>query len=253
MRLPAELPAPWRQSDAIRELEGLTNRQWLLESAGHKAVLRLANPDHSLGIDRGAEQRAWRWAAGQGISPPLLWQQGDWSLSAHVDGATGPATAQGLDALLGHIRALQGAELALPVLDLPARARLMGAEPGPVAAYGLIAATPMPLVPTHVDLVPENCLWQGRRLWLIDWEYASLADPYYDLAGVLVTHELDRTLLAERWRALTGQRLDLRRLMAMEAIYAHLCELWCLAVHPERAADYRVKWQRRLAALGQAL
>lgn len=39
-------------------------------------------------------------------------------------------------------------------------------------------------VSSHNDLNPANVLYDGRRLWLIDWECAFLADRYVDLAAV---------------------------------------------------------------------
>ena len=43
---------------------------------------------------------------------------------------------------------------------------------------------PEDLVSSHNDLNPNNILYDGRRLWLIDWETAFLADRYVDLASV---------------------------------------------------------------------
>ncbi len=40
------------------------------------------------------------------------------------------------------------------------------------------------LVSCHNDLKPENILFDGVRLWLVDWEAASLNDRYADLAVV---------------------------------------------------------------------
>jgi aminoglycoside phosphotransferase (APT) family kinase protein len=37
----------------------------------------------------------------------------------------------------------------------------------------------------HGDLVPGNLLEAGQ-LWLLDWEYAQVADPIYDVASVIV-------------------------------------------------------------------
>lgn len=37
-------------------------------------------------------------------------------------------------------------------------------------------------VPCHLDLYKANLLDDGSRLWLIDWEYAAMADPLFDLA-----------------------------------------------------------------------
>jgi hypothetical protein len=38
------------------------------------------------------------------------------------------------------------------------------------------------LVSSHNDLNPGNVLYDGQRLWLVDWEAAFLADRYVDLA-----------------------------------------------------------------------
>jgi thiamine kinase-like enzyme len=36
--------------------------------------------------------------------------------------------------------------------------------------------------PAHLDLHAGNILDDGKKLWLIDWEYAAMADPFFDLA-----------------------------------------------------------------------
>jgi aminoglycoside phosphotransferase (APT) family kinase protein len=38
------------------------------------------------------------------------------------------------------------------------------------------------IVPSHCDLVPANCLDDGSRMFLVDWEYAAMCDPAWDLA-----------------------------------------------------------------------
>jgi thiamine kinase-like enzyme len=40
------------------------------------------------------------------------------------------------------------------------------------------------LVSSHNDLNPRNVLYDGTRLWLVDWESAFLADRWVDLAAV---------------------------------------------------------------------
>ncbi|HEX3345832.1 MAG TPA: phosphotransferase, partial [Polyangiaceae bacterium] len=37
-------------------------------------------------------------------------------------------------------------------------------------------------VVSHNDVNPVNVLWDGARAWLVDWDVAGLAHPYYDLA-----------------------------------------------------------------------
>lgn len=43
---------------------------------------------------------------------------------------------------------------------------------------------PADLVSSHNDLNPRNLLYDGARLWLVDWESSFLADRYVDLAAV---------------------------------------------------------------------
>lgn len=43
---------------------------------------------------------------------------------------------------------------------------------------------PMPIVFGHHDLLPGNFLDEGKRLWLIDWEYGSFGTPLFDLANI---------------------------------------------------------------------
>jgi aminoglycoside phosphotransferase (APT) family kinase protein len=43
---------------------------------------------------------------------------------------------------------------------------------------------PADLVSSHNDLNPRNLIYDGARLWLIDWESSFLADRYVDLAAI---------------------------------------------------------------------
>lgn len=64
----------------------------------------------------------------------------------------------------------------------------------PKATYALFArfaevraryrTDPADLVSSHNDLNPRNVLYDGRRLWLVDWESSFLADRYVDLATI---------------------------------------------------------------------
>jgi len=52
--------------------------------------------------------------------------------------------------------------------------------------------TPQDIVSSHTDLKPENTLYDGERLWLVDWEAAFSNDRYIDLAiagNFLITND----------------------------------------------------------------
>ena len=46
------------------------------------------------------------------------------------------------------------------------------------------AQRPLPIVFGHHDLLPANWIDDGKRLWLIDWEYAGFGSPMFDLANL---------------------------------------------------------------------
>jgi len=54
-------------------------------------------------------------------------------------------------------------------------------------------------VPCPNDLLTANLLHDGSRLRIVDWEYAGMGDPFFDLANFSSNHELapddDRLLL----------------------------------------------------------
>lgn len=44
--------------------------------------------------------------------------------------------------------------------------------------------------PCHNDLLKANFIDDGRRLWIIDWEYAAMGDVFFDLGNFAVHHQL---------------------------------------------------------------
>ncbi len=46
-------------------------------------------------------------------------------------------------------------------------------------------------VPCHNDLLAANFLDDGSKIWVIDWEYAAMGDPFFDLGNFAVNQELD--------------------------------------------------------------
>jgi Ser/Thr protein kinase RdoA (MazF antagonist) len=79
---------------------------------------------------------------------------------------------------------------------------------------------PSSLVSSHNDLNPRNMLFDGRRMWLVDWELAFRHDPLFDLAilstELACTPELEDVLLTSALGHAPGQGLRARlRLMRL--------------------------------------
>jgi thiamine kinase-like enzyme len=55
------------------------------------------------------------------------------------------------------------------------------------------AAGPYEIVFAHNDLLAANFLDDGRRLWLVDWEYAGFNTPLFDLGGLATNNGLSES------------------------------------------------------------
>jgi aminoglycoside phosphotransferase (APT) family kinase protein len=83
------------------------------------------------------------------------------------------------------------------------------------------AAASVGLVSSHNDPVPQNILFDGVRLWLIDWESAYRNDPLVDVAilldGVARSPELETALL-QAWHGRKPDDGVLARLTLIRAL-----------------------------------
>ena len=71
--------------------------------------------------------------------------------------------------------------------------------------------------PCHNDLLDANFIAEGNRLWIVDWEYAGMGDPFFDLGNFAVNHELDtdgERVLLESYGSRDGEALVLMRFMS---------------------------------------
>lgn len=110
---------------------------------------------------------------------------------------------------------------------------------------------PSALVSSHNDPNPRNLLFDGARLWLVDWELASRNDPLFDLAiattDIADTPDLEAALLT----AAFGQAPD-AALRARLRVVRQLTRLFygCIALDAVRAG--RSGQEDRLDALTPA-
>ena len=53
------------------------------------------------------------------------------------------------------------------------------------------AQLPLPIVFGHHDILPTNFMDDGKRLWLIDWEYGAFGTAMFDLASIAANNSFD--------------------------------------------------------------
>jgi thiamine kinase-like enzyme len=267
-----------RALDGVRvePLTSLTNRNYKVSIGGESYVLRIAREGTQHYIDRAAEGHNARLAASVGIAPELL----------HLDPSSGlmltrfiagGAPLQAVDlrrpeqlrdavALLKRLHdsrfTFAGRMDLFPKLDqyvalaarkgwpagldlTPIRQR---AEPARVA----LERVAVPFVPSHVDPVAHNFVrGHGGALYLIDWEYAAMAEPMWDLAAVSIEAEfdaeLDRTLLEAYFGGAHVRRLG--RYALYRASLNLLAAAWAVVqiVDGNPSADFSAFARKRLA------
>lgn len=191
---------------------GITNRNFKVTVDGEAFVLRIGGRDTALlGIDRDAEHAASIVAAGLGIGPEVTAYSAGCLVTRFLVGEVGRLEVAEVGRLLRRLHdgpPVLGRFDAFRVVEAyQATALAQGVTVPP--AYVRASATAReiedrlggrPLCPCHNDLLNANFVHDDERLWLVDWEYAGMGDPHFDLANFAVNHELDeageRDLLA---------------------------------------------------------
>lgn len=204
---------------------GITNRNYLITVSGvrDRYVIRLAGNDtHLLGISREVEHAATVAAAGVGVGPEVtaFIRPEGYLVTRFIEGTPVPATAVHEPATLARVaHALRRIHdgppipgLFVPLRLVEAYGALAGARgvriPPACAAAAAVArrielallTNPVEPRPCHNDLLAANFIDDGERIRIVDWEYAGMGDPFFDLGNFSVNHGLtaeeDRSLLA---------------------------------------------------------
>jgi thiamine kinase-like enzyme len=196
---------------------GITNRNFLVSGAadGSKLVLRLAGNDtHLLGISREVEHAATVAAAGVGVGPEVVafLRPEGYLVTRFIEGRPVPedeiraSPAMAVDVADALRRVHNGP--AIPGLFVPFRIveayRALAMSRGvPIPPEYELAQSiarrielacltaPVELRPCHNDLLNANFIHDGARMRIVDWEYAGMGDPAFDLGNFSINHELD--------------------------------------------------------------
>jgi thiamine kinase-like enzyme len=229
---------------------GITNRNYYVRDAKHSYAARLCVERPLLGIDRRNEVVCQKAAHACGIAPEPVHHEDGVLISRYLPGRTltaadvrdpafVPRLIEVLRRLHGSWDRLTGEFLyfcpfqASRSYAKTARrlgARLPGDIDGLLEDAGRLSRRMAPFVPVlcHNDLLASNIIADDERVWLVDWEYAGIGHPLFDLAGVAAncdfSESLEVDLLAE-YRGSLDER-DLCELRILRAISLLREALW---------------------------
>lgn len=224
---------------------GPLSDSWLVEDRGRRLVLRIDRPlARTLSLNRVAELAVLDAVAPAGLGPQAVWAEPSAGLllTAYIAGDTWSLAHVQQPACL-----LQLAKTLRSVYALPTEG-VVAFDPGMAAgnyarAIGTAAARKLAAqtsrlsqqlfahehapVLCHNDLAHTN-LVGFKPVRLIDWEYAAIGDPLFDLAVLVRYHALAENVARDFVRATLGalNRQRQERFSAYCELYDLLARLW---------------------------
>ncbi len=243
----------WESPITLEALAGgITNHNYRVTAGNRSYVARLCVEREILGIDRRNEVICQRAAHSLGIAPAVVHHEQDVLISEYVparslipEDVRNPACVPRLAAVLRALHdgwdTLTGEMLffsSFQTVRTYARtsAELKATLPDDIEGL-LEDARELshrlgPFVPTlcHNDLLPANILDDGERISIVDWEYAGIGHPLFDLAGVSAncafSDTLDRVFLAAYRSTQTASPRDLQELRILKIMSLLREALW---------------------------
>jgi thiamine kinase-like enzyme len=208
---------------------GITNHNFKVVVEGDVLVLRIGGKDTALlGIDREHEHEAAVLAARLGIGPEVVRFADGVLVTRFVDGEVGRADPATVGALLQRLHGappIAGRFDSFRVVEAYA-AIATGHGRSLPRSYGRAQElarriearrAAAPVVTCHNDLLAANFIDDGERIWIVDWEYAGMGDPFFDLANFAVNNGLDEEgerALLEAYGSADTRALTLMRFMS---------------------------------------
>jgi thiamine kinase-like enzyme len=209
----AELEIWFGRVDPVPLAGGITNKNFIVEDSGRRYVVRVGSDIPVHGIVRANELAASKAAHLAGLSPRVVHAEPGILVLDFIEGRTftpedarNPANLERLVDMVrrchrdipqylrgpaamfwvfhvvrdyGHRLREGSSRHVVQLPDLLARAARLEVAVGPIdVVFG------------HNDLLAANFIDDGRRLWLVDWDYAGFNSPLFDLGGLASNSEL---------------------------------------------------------------
>ena len=272
----------WKGKPRVNTLDGgMTNQNFVVKDDLGKYVVRLGRdiPEHQ--ILRFNELAASRAAHAAGIAPAIHYVDEGLLVIDYIEGRTLTADdinrPETLERVVDVIKdchqsvatKLRGACLVFWVFHVirdyattlrtansPYREQLN--EWLQLASRLESLAGPFDIVYGHNDLLAANFIDDGKKLWLIDWEYAGYNTPLFDLGGLASNNDLPEALereLLDLYFAEAPLEQRWRQYQAMKCASLLRETLWSMVseVHSKIDFDYSEYSRMNLERFNQAI
>ena len=245
----------------IRKLEGgLTNEAYLIQSQDKHYVLRLNTPNSKeLGLNRECELQALTLASKAGIAPKIIYSDtiAEALITEFLPGdfwqEKNFSSHDNIHYLVKLLKSIHQLPAINDILETELKAakywqsidektafthQLKKLEPQIQVRIQEAQSLNSALCLCHNDLLASNLVtMNGNELLAIDWEYAAMGDPFFDLAVIAEGNNLDNATIKRLLVAYIGYDNDIvcnaidisnaeARLTHSRIIYCYLDILW---------------------------
>jgi len=254
---------------------GITNTNFIVNDQDERFVVRIGDDIPIHGVMRFNEIAAARAAHAAGLSPEVVYSEDGLFIIRFIEGQTFGELEirkqQNLERILPLIQAchteipkyFQGPALVFWPFHV-CRNYILTAQEGHSRVIDLLPRFlkineelekkigEIKLVFGHNDLLAANFIDDGKRLWLIDWDYAGYNTGLFDLANLCSNNELSpeqEDWLLETYYHKPASDMLRRRFAAMKCVSLLRETLWSIVseIHSTLNFDYVNYTQKNIA------
>lgn len=180
---------------------GMTNRSFLFNCAGHKYIFRIPGEGTDKLINRREEYDVYQQIKDKGICDEVIYMnpENGYKITKFIEGSRNCDAYNETDikACMEFLKAFHQLKLTVKhEFDLFDQIEYYEGLRGDQSAYldyttvknhvfelkDFIENLSKEHCLTHIDAVPDNFIFTGNDIHLIDWEYAAMQDPHVDIA-----------------------------------------------------------------------
>ena len=263
----------WKGQDVrYEELGGgITNHNYIVwvnggagNPGGAKYVMRVPGIGTDMFIDRNVERECMVQAAKVGVGPAVAYQI-DPEGALVIDFVEGELMHP--DTIAGHPERLRQVvetvkvfhdkavfSHTIKIFDMLRHYKKIAADinapmPDDLAATvkvlddveAVMMRDPVPNVACHNDLLSENFIIDASgKMWVIDWEYGGMTDPYFDLGDFVMEHAFSREeqrLIIATYCGKMNERF-FARMMLYRMVSGIWWAIWAMIQHTVSQIDF---------------
>lgn len=130
--------------------------------------------------------------------------------------------------------------------------KLLAYKPKIMQLLSVYSSLPVKMVPCHIDAAPSNILYskEQNKLYLIDWEYSGMFDPFWDIATIFMRLHLtekEQRLFLKHYLGRHPSQEEMLRLLLHSIFQDYLWGYWSLYKEgkgEESVSDFPIRYQR---------